>query len=430
MATITELANAIEGYIDNRATTRDILIDQIKRATRQIRQKENNLHQDLEQILALQNNPLNQINMALPAGFIMPELYSFEQDHEKEFDNKNCELQNVLDNSAIGANITAIHGANARAITGPVAVNARGGVPVILAGIQSGTHESITSFWAKIQKYGDQLGYTPVQKKTNFMSEVRYDILNDIIMIGYYKPINGILDSLEEMKLHHEILGPLPLYSSYSLAPPTIPNITYQQQEIFLADIQKIFQEQIQVPTPQTVEPKDLDSDYPVKNFQRSRPQRSNNSIRFDRIKEGLDETRDAVNQLTNQFKKLNICKCDICEETGHNNSGGYDKVENTWCYALEKKYAPINKNLHDNSAITSFDLAQEEESKESDKWLSSLQYLNANINDLTISESFLDLAVKQFQAYHHSLGWYTDVLVTLKDKEDKTFTVIGNFVH
>ena len=28
---------------------------------------------------------------------------------------------------------------------------------------------------------------------------------------------------------------------------------------------------------------------------------------------------------------------------------------------------------------------------KESDEWLSSLQYLNANINDLTISESFLD---------------------------------------
>ena len=47
MATITELANAIDGYVDNRATPRDILIDQIKRATRQIRQKENNLHQDL-----------------------------------------------------------------------------------------------------------------------------------------------------------------------------------------------------------------------------------------------------------------------------------------------------------------------------------------------------------------------------------------------
>ena len=47
MATITELANAMDGYVDNRATTRDILIDQIKRATRQIRRKENNLHQDL-----------------------------------------------------------------------------------------------------------------------------------------------------------------------------------------------------------------------------------------------------------------------------------------------------------------------------------------------------------------------------------------------
>ena len=30
------------------------------------------------QILALQNNPPNQINMALPAGFQLPELYSFE----------------------------------------------------------------------------------------------------------------------------------------------------------------------------------------------------------------------------------------------------------------------------------------------------------------------------------------------------------------
>ena len=47
MATITELANAIDGYVDIRATTRDILIDQIKRATRQIRRKENNLRQDI-----------------------------------------------------------------------------------------------------------------------------------------------------------------------------------------------------------------------------------------------------------------------------------------------------------------------------------------------------------------------------------------------
>ena len=47
MATITELANAIDRYADNRVMARDILIDQIKRTTRQICQKENNLHQDL-----------------------------------------------------------------------------------------------------------------------------------------------------------------------------------------------------------------------------------------------------------------------------------------------------------------------------------------------------------------------------------------------
>ncbi|GBC04249.1 hypothetical protein RclHR1_05590004 [Rhizophagus clarus] len=47
MANITELANAIDGYVENRTTARDILIDQIKRVTRSVRQKENILHQDL-----------------------------------------------------------------------------------------------------------------------------------------------------------------------------------------------------------------------------------------------------------------------------------------------------------------------------------------------------------------------------------------------
>ena len=54
MATITELANAIDGYVDNRATARDILIDQIKRAARQIRRKENNLRQDIVRVVMTQ----------------------------------------------------------------------------------------------------------------------------------------------------------------------------------------------------------------------------------------------------------------------------------------------------------------------------------------------------------------------------------------
>ncbi|CAG8771048.1 7184_t:CDS:2, partial [Rhizophagus irregularis] len=207
--------------------------------------------------------------------------------------------------------------------------------------------------------------------------------------------------------------------------------------------------------------------------------------------------------------KKAFIQKCGICGETGHskgscpkrpiaqskftrsyftpltlivppdsdgekNGGGGYDEDDNRWIeydppltgdtnatsplessqpemydQLLSKLSPPIQK-------MCLFRKAQEEEMKESDEWLSSLQYLDANINDLTISESFLDpgsefggindLAIKALgwkadkpsnfaikgNSKHitDSLGWYTDVPVTLKDKEDKTITVIGNFVR
>src|SRR6266498_4291615 len=61
----------------------------------------------------------------------------------------------------------------------------------------------------------------------------------------------------------------------------------------------------------------DLDSDYPVKPFQRSRPQRNNNSARFDRIEDGINETRNNVNQLADLFQdRAYIQKCRICGET------------------------------------------------------------------------------------------------------------------
>ncbi|CAB4494756.1 unnamed protein product [Rhizophagus irregularis] len=199
--------------------------------------------------------------MALPVGFVMPELSSFEQDHEKfrddfivyihlaglndearirnildrsvkgevrewyrrEFENKNWELQNVLNNSAIGltgADIIPTRGLDENwKIAGgrptnavPVTPNAGGGVPIILAGIRSGqrldhiknhfpstdrylrmfeigalkqeAHESVSSYWAKILKYGNQLGYSNAQKKTAFMSRVRKDIKEEIYRIG------------------------------------------------------------------------------------------------------------------------------------------------------------------------------------------------------------------------------------------------------
>ncbi|CAB4380138.1 unnamed protein product [Rhizophagus irregularis] len=216
--------------------------------------------------------------MALPAGFVMPELSSFEQDHEKFRDDFIA----YIHLAAIGANIMAIRGANAGAITGaiaffpnvplglagadiiparglnenwtiaggrptnavPVAPNAGRGIPIILAGIRSGqrdhikncfpstdrylrmfeigalkqgAHESVSSYyWAKILKYGDQLGYTPAQKKTQFMSGVRNDIKEEIYRIGQHRAINDILDSLAELELRRGVLGPPPSYLSYT----------------------------------------------------------------------------------------------------------------------------------------------------------------------------------------------------------------------
>ncbi|RIB29327.1 hypothetical protein C2G38_2238962 [Gigaspora rosea] len=75
----------------------------------------------------------------------------------------------------------------------------------------------------------------------------------------------------------------------------------------------------------------------------------------------------------------------------------------------------------------------QEKESK-SDEWFSSLQYLHCNINDLLITNSFLD-SVSEFGEgnYKHiseSLGWYTDVPISVKDKDGKIVTATGNFAR
>ena len=96
----------------------------------------------------------------------------------------------------------------------------------------------------------------------------------------------------------------------------------------------------------------------------------------------------------------------------------------------------------------------QEEKSKK-DEWFSSLQYLNASINDLLISESFLDngsefdgfnlatgealgwkvdkpskFAVKgNFDHISEALRWYMNVAVTLNDmKGNPIITIIGNY--
>jgi hypothetical protein len=97
----------------------------------------------------------------------------------------------------------------------------------------------------------------------------------------------------------------------------------------------------------------------------------------------------------------------------------------------------------------------KEKESK-TDEWFSSLQYLHCNINDLSITNSFLDSASEfgglndatinalgwkvdkpsdfaiKGNSKHitESLGWYTDVPISVKDKDGKIVTATGNFAH
>ncbi|PKY41766.1 hypothetical protein RhiirA4_455423 [Rhizophagus irregularis] len=92
----------------------------------------------------------------------------------------------------------------------------------------------------------------------------------------------------------------------------------------------------------------DLDSDYPVKPFQRPRPQRSNNSVRFDKIEEGLDKTRHSKGSCPNRpIAQSNFTRSYFTPLTPivpsnsngeKNNRDDYNKADNEWCYTSEKK--------------------------------------------------------------------------------------------
>ncbi|RIA92762.1 hypothetical protein C1645_820165 [Glomus cerebriforme] len=71
-----------------------------------------------------------------------------------------------------------------------------------IGALKQETHKSSLSFWAKIQKYRDNLGYTLIQKKTHFISDIREDIRDNVFRIGQHRSINDILDNLADIKLH------------------------------------------------------------------------------------------------------------------------------------------------------------------------------------------------------------------------------------
>ncbi|KAF0484332.1 hypothetical protein F8M41_023017 [Gigaspora margarita] len=188
----------------------------------------------------------------------------------------------------------------------------------------------------------------------------------------------------------------------------------------------------------------DFEKNYPIKPFQRSLPQRSNVSARIDRVEEGINETRDAVNQLTNQFQKVYIGKCDICGEMGHSKKNCPNRQiarSNFKRSAYFKPLIPINFQNTPPGSDNEEDGYDEENNRwtvydTSEKKTDTGSEFSA-INDPAIYalgwkiDEPSDFAIKGNSKHiTDSLGWYTDVPVTLKDKENKTVTIIKNFVR
>ncbi|GES85408.1 hypothetical protein GLOIN_2v1813037 [Rhizophagus clarus] len=186
----------------------------------------------------------------------------------------------------------------------------------------------------------------------------------------------------------------------------------------------------------------EMDHDYPVKPFQRPHPQRSNVSARIDRVEEGINETRDAVNQLTNQFQKLDIRKCDTCGETGHSKSSCPKQIARSnfnWGYF--KPLTPINFQNTPPDSDNDGDGYDEENNRwpgydpPEKKTDSASEF--CCMNDPAINafgwkvDKPSDFAIKGNSKHiTEALGWFTDVPISIRDKDGKIVTVTGNFTR
>ncbi|GES79857.1 hypothetical protein GLOIN_2v1481897 [Rhizophagus clarus] len=151
------------------------------------------------------------------------------------------------------------------------------------------------------------------------------------------------------------------------------------------------------------------------------RPQRNNNSARFDRIEEGLDETRDAVNetwdsinQLSNQFQKLNIHK----PVAQSNFNRGYFKPITPINFQHTPPASDNEKDGYDkveNACASEFGRAN-------DATINALGWKADKPSDFTIKGNSKHIT--------DSLGWFTDVPISIKNKDGKTVTATGNFTR
>ncbi|CAG8485117.1 2402_t:CDS:2 [Acaulospora colombiana] len=384
--------------------------------------------------------------------------------YHREFDNKNWELENVLDNSGIGANITAIRAANAGAITG--------------AGVRS-------------------------------------DIRDEIYRIGQTKPINDIIDSLAELELRHGILKQAPLQSRYEPISSAVPDVVVQSgpsnnemQKSFQAMLEKQKAEskaeleklKTEFETKMAQQSKKSRPPVPPKNYEeihehyasqgdprpsltneetwqelikmygpppiQPKPEKlrsSNQSARIDRLESVVGKVADSVGQLTNQFSKMSLDNqpkkpfyCSNCGQEGHRKN---------YCPELTSQQEPVAKSNFTHRYFPPLKPIQSQQSWQSqnispdlDEYDSDESGYNEEENRWNAPEKKTTITNRsEFNAVNNAFGealgwkpdlpfnfsykgnsehvdksleWHTDVPISLKDKEGKTVTVTGNFAR
>ncbi|CAG8614596.1 9652_t:CDS:2 [Ambispora gerdemannii] len=304
------------------------------------------------------------------------------------------------------------------------------------------------------------------------------------------------LPSINPVSYSLPLVAPAPQQQGHAISledmQKAIQNALTQQKTENQALVKKVTElesqmaKQMQVPAPQTVEPvrqprgppsslqteegienyrlsqylnnlgifstEDLERNYPIKPFQRSFPRKSNVSARIDRVEELMKKIVDMMKKTIYGMMILKKKRVSVNENLSDNSANpSSDLVTNfpeTYDQLLSKLSPTMRKMCQSH-------IVQKKESK-SDEWFSSLQYLNANINDLLISNSFLDCGSEfgglndatinalgwkadkpsdfgiKGNSKHitESLGWFTDVPVNIKDKDGKTVTATGNFAR
>ncbi|RIB01079.1 hypothetical protein C2G38_2051159 [Gigaspora rosea] len=175
------------------------------------------------------------------------------------------------------------------------------------------------------------------------------------------------------------------------------------------------------------------------------------------KVADTVDSVADSVGQLTNQLGRMTLYDqsrkpfyCSNCGQEGHkknncptsdddsdDNNGSYDEENNRWTgyYLPEKKKQVLTESSQPKTydellpklspAMRKMCLSQRTQEKKSNEWFSSLQYLNTKIDDLTISNSFLD-GGSEFGGVNDAtigaLGWKAD--------KPSDFAIKGNSKH